>query len=1020
AITPANGATGVALGTSITVTFSEALDASSVSASTLTLRDAGGNPVAASVSYSATTRTATLTPASALAPSTAFTATVRGGSGGVRDVAGTPLAADVSWSFTTAALSAPPPAEGPGGPLLVVAHATNPFSRYYAEILRAEGFNLFAVRDLSTVTATVLAAYDVVVLGEGPLGGGPLTEAQVVAMLSNWVSGGGRLIAMRPGPQLAGLLGLSSAGGTLADAYLRVDTTSAPGAGIVGETLQFHGPANRYTLNGATAIATLYSSASAATAFSAVTLRSVGSNGGQAAAFTYDLARSVVYTRQGNPAWAGQERDGVSPIRPNDLFFGSASFDPQPDWVDLTKVAIPQADEQQRLLANLILHMNRGKKPLPRFWYLPRGERAVVVMTGDDHANGGTSGRWQQYQAASPAGCDVATWECVRATSYIYPNTPLSNAAAQAFQSQGFEVALHVNTGCQDFTPQSYAANVSSQLGEFASRFPSVAAPVTNRNHCIAFSDWATVPKTQLANGIRLDTNYYYWPPQWLQDRPGFFTGSGMPMRFADLDGTLIDVYQATTQMTDESEQSFPFTINTLLDRAIGAEGYYGAFVANMHTDSADSFGSDAIVASAQERGVPVVSSRQLLEWLDGRNGSAFGAVSWNGSALSFDVTVGTGASGLQGMVPASSISGPLSSIRLNGSSVSYVPETIKGVDYAVFSAFAGSYVVTYAQDTTAPTLSARVVSVAGATAVVTWTSNEAADSQVQYGTSEGALTSTAGSATLVTSHSVTLTGLAPNTTYFLRVSSADASGNRTFSPAAPAPPATFTTPAATSTPGLVAAYAFGEGAGSTAADASGNGHTATLGGAIATLGGATWTTAGRYGSALSFDGLNAWVTINDATALDLTTGMTLEAWVRPNAVPQDWTTVLLKENVGGLAYALYGSDGNSRPPVVYANVGGDQATVATTTLPTNAWTHLAATYDGATMRLYVNGKQVTSRTLSGPMATSDRPLRIGGNSVWGEFFNGLIDEVRIYNRALSQAEILTDMNTPLTGGGTG
>ena len=99
----------------------------------------------------------------------------------------------------------------------------------------------------------------------------------------------------------------------------------------------------------------------------------MGTNGGQAAAFTYDLARSVVYTRQGNPAWDGQERDGTSPIRSDDLYFGNASGDPQADWVNLAKVSIPQADEQQRLLANLILSMNADRKPLPRFWYLPRG-----------------------------------------------------------------------------------------------------------------------------------------------------------------------------------------------------------------------------------------------------------------------------------------------------------------------------------------------------------------------------------------------------------------------------------------------------------------------------------------------------------------------------------------------------------------------------------------------------------------------------------------------------------------------
>ena len=125
-----------------------------------------------------------------------------------------------------------------------------------------------------------------------------------------------------------------------------------------------------------------------------MTLRSVGANGGQAAAFTYDLARSIVYTRQGNPDWAGQERDGTAPIRSDDMFF--------PDWIDLNKVQIPQADEQQRLLANLITEMNRDKKPLPRFWYFPRDEKAVVLMTGDDHGSGGTTGRFGDRAGPEP------------------------------------------------------------------------------------------------------------------------------------------------------------------------------------------------------------------------------------------------------------------------------------------------------------------------------------------------------------------------------------------------------------------------------------------------------------------------------------------------------------------------------------------------------------------------------------------------------------------------------------------
>ena len=94
---------------------------------------------------------------------------VRGGAGGVADVAGNPLAADYSWVFSTGAPPPPPPDEGPGGPILVVGSTGNPFSRYYAEILRAEGLNAFEVKDLTAVNATALAGFDVVILGDIPL-----------------------------------------------------------------------------------------------------------------------------------------------------------------------------------------------------------------------------------------------------------------------------------------------------------------------------------------------------------------------------------------------------------------------------------------------------------------------------------------------------------------------------------------------------------------------------------------------------------------------------------------------------------------------------------------------------------------------------------------------------------------------------------------------------------------------------------------------------------------------------------
>jgi hypothetical protein len=538
----------------------------------------------------------------------------------------------------------------------------------------------------------------------------PLSGAQV-SMLSGYVSNGGNLIAMRPDKQLATLLGLTDAASTLSNGYLLVNTASAPGAGIVGETIQFHSVADRYTLNIATVVATLYATAATATSNPAVTVATVGTNGGHAAAFTFDLARSIVYTRQGNPAWSGQERDGPQPlptspplIRSDDLFFGAAAGDPQPDWVDLTKVAIPQADEQQRLLANLIEYLNRARKPLPRFWYLPRGLKAALVMTGDDHGNGGTVGRFDQYKSLSQTGCSVADWGCVRSTSYIYNGTPgMGDAASFAYEQDGFEVALHITSDCANWTPASLESNYATQLATFHSQLPSVPLPTTNRTHCIAWSDYVTQPKVALAHGIRFDTNYYYFPQAWIQDRPGVFTGSGMPMRFADLDGSTIDVYQATTQMTDESGQTYPFTADTLFDRALGPLGYYGVFTANMHTDAPTEQPSDASVASALARGVPIVSARQMLTWLDGRNGSSFGSIAWNSGTLTFTIAPAAGANGLTALVPTSGGSGggTLTTLTRDGVAVSVTTQTIKGVSYALFPALAGNYAATYVIDTT-------------------------------------------------------------------------------------------------------------------------------------------------------------------------------------------------------------------------------------------------------------------------------------------------------------------------------
>ena len=436
--TPGPGASAVSAGAAVTVSFNEPVAPTSVTNTSFTLTGPTG---AVGGARSTNGSAITFTPTVGLTGDAVYTVLVQGGPGGVTDVAGNPLAANSSWSFTVAAAPAPRPDPnvGPGGPVLLV-NGSGAFGSYLPEIMRAEGLNLFTVGGTSDLTTGGLAPYASVVLGETTLSG-----TQVTA-LTDWVTAGGNLVALRPDPQLAGLLGLVDTADTLSEGYLKVDTNSSPGQGIVGETMQFHGVADRYGVSAGTqVVASLYSSATTATTDPAVTLRSVGTAGGSAAAFTYDLARSVVLTRQGNPAWVNQNRDGeAGPNRGNDLFYGAMTGDVQPDYVDLSKVAIPQADEQQRLLANVLTETTLDAVPLPRFWYLPRGEVAAIVMTADEHNGGNVPARFDQELAASVTNCSVADWECIRSTSYLYPSYPsMSASQASAYQDQGFEIALH-------------------------------------------------------------------------------------------------------------------------------------------------------------------------------------------------------------------------------------------------------------------------------------------------------------------------------------------------------------------------------------------------------------------------------------------------------------------------------------------------------------------------------------------------------------------------------------------------
>lgn len=402
--------------------------------------------------------------------------------------------------------------------------------------------------------------------------------------------------------------------------------------------------------------------------------------------------------------------------------------------------------------------------------------------------------------------------------------------------------------------------------------------------------------------------------------------------------------------------------------------------------------------------------------------------------------------------------------------------------------------------DTTAPVVSnVQATSISSSSATITWTTDESSTTQVEYGTTASYGASTTLDSTLVTTHSQTISGLQPNTTYHYRVHSRDSSNNLvtsanfTFTTVAldtTAPTVSITSPTGgtvantitlsanasdnvavtsvqfkvdganvgsedTSSPysvpwtsnsvangnhaitavardgagntttsgavtvnvqntgtsgGLVGAWSFNEGTGATAGDTSGLGNSGSVFQA-------TWYTSGKYGKALSFDGSNDHVSVPDSSSLDLTNKMTIEAWVRPTA-GSGWRTVMMKENGSELAYGMYARESSNRPSGwlrINPTSGSSFSAGATPGLALNTWTHMATTYDGTTLRLFINGAQRATRATTGSMYTTAGPLKFGGNAMWGEYFAGQLDEIRVYNRALTAAEIQTDMNTAIT-----
>ena len=600
-------------------------------------------------------------------------------------------------------------------PILLIVNNTGgaPFGDYLGEILRYEGLNLFERVELSSLTGGQISQYPLAILAETALTAGQAT------LMTNYVSGGGRLIAFRPDAQIKSLFGLGAASGPLADGYLKMTASGAVNGVQVSlestdVSLQLHAPADRYALEAAsTEIGRLYSDATTPTAFPAIAAK------GRAVAFTYDLGRAVAGLRQGRSS--GLSRTGVPVSTTHQLYDG---------WLDLNRSAVMQADEQTRLFASIIEALMRSSGvsdtaalPLPRTWYFPQGARSVLMVTADAHAN--------------PYGYFAALSETVKANGanasiFTSIGDDLSNGRMNEWRAAGHSAGVLMGASNDDITGAYVITNLTDGFetltGYFLTTY-AISPSLTYRTALNGWEGWSRGAEIAANAGYKMDLNAFHNGP-WLRKPDGTWarghlTGGGRPIQFVSPNGALVPVFQQPTQLVDiqltnilttfEALSPIDATAPTrkLIDDSVN--GNYAAIGLSLNIDYAypdTLYWVSDTLRYAKAKGVPSYTTDQWLAFTEARHSTRYSNVTWTSGnlTLAFSMSVNSTAGvSIPVMLPPSFGGGSVTGIAVDGQPVAFTVDVVKQTSFVFFNVAAANHsvVVSYTPDTPLSGLSA-------------------------------------------------------------------------------------------------------------------------------------------------------------------------------------------------------------------------------------------------------------------------------------------------------------------------
>lgn len=606
-------------------------------------------------------------------------------------------------------------------PILVVNNTSqqNSLNNYLAEILLAEGLNCFQITSISEVDNIDLHRYLLVLLSEGTL------NTNQAEQLSEYVAKGGHLIAMRPGDQLASIFSVQRLPGETTEGYIQINTDHPFVKGMESISLQYHGAADHYALGESQALAWISDKNGNRSSFPALVLNELGQ--GSAAFWAYDLSKSIVYTRQGNPEWSNMERDGREGIRAHDAFV---------DWIDLDRIELPQADIQMRLLTRLITEMISDDLPLPRIWYFPNSSQSMLIATGDSHSNS-VDAIHNVLQRLEARGGKMTIYytpplmnhfkRLVQHTRWWLDDSISGNVSAlkgrnlpdprdvQDWRSRGHEFSIHpyVDDGLEigwekhwkNFTGMGYGTNLT-----------------TVRTHKILWTGWVESARIQASYGIKMNLDYYHYGPafrkndgEWVY---GYFTGSGLPMRFVDLNGRILTIYQQLTNLVDEHLFKMPWGLggsNLDLQSALAVsrellqksnDVYHEVITGQFHVDPyalggeiSDTLGKwlNGTLDYAAENDIPIWTAASWLDFTERRRDTVVSNLEWFQPSQTLRFRIFSKIPDdlhLSVLIPADRQLGKLDSVILDGSKVPFVNRSIGGLDYGWIKVNSGDHIL--------------------------------------------------------------------------------------------------------------------------------------------------------------------------------------------------------------------------------------------------------------------------------------------------------------------------------------